>query len=105
VVFFFYQAKEWTMNVYKSLGHGVGSPEALALAARLSAWHDAMVAHQRPADTSRVTRCDAECPHADATSLWHEAVDIFGDEAEQLEFLRRHGCASISRSSEVECRA
>ena len=37
------------MTVYKSIAHAVGTPEALALAAQLSAWHDTMVAHQRPA--------------------------------------------------------
>jgi hypothetical protein len=79
------------MNVYRSIGYAVGTPEALALAARLSAWHDAMVAHQRPADTARITRCDADCPHAEAKSLWHEAVSILGDGANQLGFLRRHG--------------
>ena len=82
------------MNVYKSIGHAVGTPEALALAARLSAWHDAMVAHQRPADTGRVTRCDDDCPHAEARSLWREAVDLFGGYAEQMGFLRRHGAAA-----------
>jgi hypothetical protein len=79
------------MNVYKSIGHAVGTPEALALATRLSHWHDAMVAHQRPADTARVTRCDDDCPHAEARSLWLEAVDLFGSYAEQMGFLRRHG--------------
>src|SRR5687768_10664402 len=82
------------MNVYKSLGYAVGTPEALALAARLSAWHDAMVAHQRPADTARVTRCDDDCPHVEARALWHEAVEVFGDGAEQMGFLRRHGASS-----------
>ena len=79
------------MNVYRSIGYAIGTPEALALAARLSAWHDAMVAHQRPADTERVTRCDDDCPHAEARSLWHEAVDVFGESAAQMGFLRRHG--------------
>src|SRR5688572_11079189 len=79
------------MNVYKSIGYAVGTPEALALAARLSAWHDAMVAHQRPADTARGIRCDEDCPHAEARSLWREVVDLFGDYAEQMGFLRRHG--------------
>jgi hypothetical protein len=79
------------MNVYRSIGYAVGTPEALALAARLSAWHDAMVAHQRPADTARITRCDSDCPHAEARSLWHAAIEAFGDGAYQLGFLRRHG--------------
>jgi hypothetical protein len=79
------------MNVYRSIGHAVGTTDALALAARLSTWHDAMVAHQRPADTGRATRCDGDCPHAEATLLWPEALEIFGDFAEQLGFLRSHG--------------
>ncbi len=82
------------MNVYRSIGYAVGTPEALALAARLSAWHDAMVAHQRPADTARVTYCDDDCPHAEARSLWREAVDTFGTVAEQMGFLRRHGVSA-----------
>ena len=82
------------MNVYKSIGYAAGTPEALALAARLSSWHDAMVAHQRPTDTARATRCDDDCPHAEARTLWQEAVDMFGDGAEQMRFLRRHGAAA-----------
>ena len=82
------------MNVYKSVGYAVGTPEALALAARLSTWHDAMVAHLRPADTVRITRCDGDCPHADARSLWRDAIETFGDGANQLAFLRRHGAAT-----------
>jgi hypothetical protein len=50
-----------------------------------------MVAHQRPADTARITRCDGDCPHAEATLLWPEALEVFGDGAEQLAFLRSHG--------------
>jgi hypothetical protein len=80
---------EDAMNVYRSVGYAVGTPEALALAERLSAWHDAMVAHQRPADTARTTRCGGECPHAEAKSLWLEAVELFGDDSEKLGFLRR----------------
>jgi hypothetical protein len=82
------------MNVYESIGYAVGTREALALAARLSSWHDAMVAHQRPADTTRITRCDDDCPHAEARSLWQEAVDVLGDGAERMAFLRRHGAAA-----------
>ena len=82
------------MNVYKSIGYAVGTPEALALAARLSSWHDAMVAHQRPTDTTRLTRCDDDCPHAEARSLWQEAVDVLGDGVEQMGFLRRYGAAA-----------
>lgn len=84
------------MNVYRSIGYAMGTPEALALAARLSAWHDAMVAHQRPADTARVARCDDDCPHAEARLLWLEAVESFGEHTEQFVFLRRHG---VTRSA------
>ena len=97
------------MNVYKSIGYAIGTPEALALAARLAAWHDAMVAHQRPADTPRATRCDDDCPHAEARSLWREAVDVFGGHAKQMGFLRRHGSEvhqlpSYARDSPREAR-
>jgi hypothetical protein len=82
------------MNLYKSIGYAAGTPEALALAARLSAWHDAMVAHERPADTLRITHCDDDCPHADAKVLWRQALDVFGGGADQMRFLRRHGSPS-----------
>lgn len=68
---------------------GSGLDEAGALGARLSAWHDAMVAHERrlrSAATSDV--CDDECPHAEARALWPEAVDTFGARAQELTFLR-----------------
>ncbi len=83
------------MNVYKSVGHTVGTPEALALSERLSVWHDSMVAHERPPDSSRVTLCDDECPHAEAKTLWRHAVEIFGDNAGRFVFLRRHGFHDI----------
>ena len=83
------------MNVYKSVGYTVGTPEALALSERLSAWHDSMVAHQRPPDSSRVTLCDDDCPHAEARALWRDAVETFGDTAQKLVFLRRHGFHAI----------
>ena len=55
-----------------------------------------MVAHQRPADTTRVARCDDDCPHAEARLLWIEAVEVFGVHTEQFGFLRRHG---VTRSA------
>ncbi len=86
------------MNVYKSVGYTVGTPEALALSERLSAWHDSMVAHERPADTPRSARCDDDCPHFEARLLWGEAVETFGRHAETLRFLRRHGFQSAASS-------
>lgn len=77
------------MNPYMILSSGLGLHEAAALGARLSAWHDAMVGHERrlrAAATSDV--CDDECPHAEARGLWSEAVAAFGARAQELTFLR-----------------
>jgi hypothetical protein len=35
------------MNPYAVIGAGVGTTEAVSLGVRLTAWHDAMVAHER----------------------------------------------------------
>lgn len=72
------------MNPYAVIGSGLGTREAVALGARLSAWHDAMVAHERRRDPS----CDDECPHADAGLLWGEATQTFGERARELVFLQ-----------------
>jgi hypothetical protein len=82
------------MSPYTILSSGVGSPEAADLSARLSAWHDAMVAHERRlrARTTNDT-CDEECAHAEARALWAEAVATFGARAEDLIFLRSAAAA------------
>ena len=91
------------MNVYKSVGYTVGTPEALALSERLSAWHDSMVAHERTADTARLARCDDDCPQSDAQLLWREAVETFGPHAQTLRFLRRHGSqCTVARNGQAE---
>jgi hypothetical protein len=72
------------VNLYRRIGYAHGSPEALELAERLSSWHDAMVAHERRMPESR---CDDECPHADAGALWREATQVFGATASELRFL------------------
>lgn len=74
------------MNIYRMIGNTLGTPEAIELASRLSAWHDAMVAHERL--SSRREACDEECPHVDAASLWREAAQLFGERADELSFLR-----------------
>jgi hypothetical protein len=75
--------------MYAMVGSGIGSPEATALRARLVAWHDAMVAHERKIRAGRSERgCDEECPHAEARLLWNEAVETFGEGAYGLTFLR-----------------
>jgi hypothetical protein len=77
------------MSPYAMLGSAIGTSEAASLTARLSAWHDAMVAHERRlgAGSTSLT-CDDECPHADARALWSEAVAAFGSRAHELTFLR-----------------
>lgn len=73
------------MNPYRRLGYATGTPEALHLADRLAAWHDAMVAHERRAESA----CDDECPHADGPALWREAQEVFGAMAHELRLLAR----------------
>lgn len=77
------------MNPYAMLTSGHDATTASALAARLAAWHDAMVAHERRLRTGPGRAvCDDECPHAEARTLWAEARAAFGDRAHQLSFLR-----------------
>jgi hypothetical protein len=84
------------MNPYRSLGSALATNTALDLAQRLSAWHDAMVIHQRRAGAFRGRRCDPDCPHAQASVLWNEARDVYGERAQQLGFLRTHGELAIN---------
>ena len=90
------------MNPYTILSSGVGTHDAAALGGRLSAWHDAMVAHERRL-RSGVTgdACDDECPHAEARALWSEAVNTFGARAQELTFLRSRAQDARRRSSAV----
>jgi hypothetical protein len=77
------------MSPYAILGSSVGTAEAAALCVRLTAWHDAMVAHERRLATrGAALGCADECPHAEAPALWREAVEIFGARAYDLTFLR-----------------
>jgi|SRR5688572_312122 len=87
------------MNPYLMLGSGLDTNEATALSARLSAWHDAMVAHERRLRTGRTgDTCDGECPHAQATVLWSEAVAVFGSRSHELTFLRSRATGGARRS-------
>ena len=77
------------MNPYTILSSGGGTNQAKDLSTRLSAWHDAMVAHERRLRTGMTSdTCDDECPHAEARALWSEAVATFGARAQELTFLR-----------------
>jgi hypothetical protein len=79
------------MNPYTRVGSAIGTNEAASLSGRLSAWHDAMVAHERRLRAGNTSdQCDDECPHADAQVLWSEALATFGPRADELRFLRSH---------------
>lgn len=80
------------MNPYVILASQVGTPEAASLCTRVTAWHDAMVSHERR--RRRMPKhevCDDDCPPAEARALWTEAVAIFGVSAAILSFLRSRG--------------
>ena len=91
------------MSPYAILGSSVGTAEAAALCVRLTAWHDAMVAHERRLRTGRTTdACDDECPHDEARTLWTEALTTLGPRASELTFLRsRANGVSPSRQEVV----
>jgi hypothetical protein len=77
------------MSPYTYLGSSVGTAEAASLCARLTTWHDAMVAHERRLSTGRTTDgCHDECPHVEARALWTEALATLGRRASELTFLR-----------------
>jgi hypothetical protein len=80
------------MNPYAMLGSGKGTNESASLAGRVSAWHDAMVAHERRLRAGGAgDGCDDDCPHAEARALWTEAVAALGARANELAFLRSRG--------------
>jgi hypothetical protein len=88
-----------SLNPYTSLGNAVGSSPAIDLAQRLAAWHDAMVLHQRRSGAFRGRSCDHGCPHAQAGALWVEALDVYGERAHGLGFLRTHGELGLRRAA------
>jgi hypothetical protein len=87
------------MNLYTNLSSGLGARDATDLGARLSSWHDAMVAHERRLRSGVASdACDDECPHAEAQALWSEAVTAFGERAQELTFLRSRAQARLVAS-------
>ena len=77
------------MNPYAIANLGTDAADAASLRARLQAWHDAMVQHERRlrADPA-ADACDDECPHVEAITLWREAASLLGSRAAELTFLR-----------------
>jgi hypothetical protein len=87
------------VSFYRSVANAVGTREALDLAHRLAAWHDAMVIHRRRTRDATGPSCDVDCPHEQAESLWREALDVYGERAHDLGFLRTFGMASEQQES------
>ena len=86
------------MNPYAILSSVTASNDVVSLGARLSAWHDAMVAHERRLQAGRtLDACDDECPHAEARVLWSEAVASLGPRANELAFLRSRATGDAIR--------
>ncbi len=88
------------MNPYAIVGSGIGTTEAASLRARLMAWHDAMVAHERRLRSGQITdACDDECPHVEARALWTEVSAVLGRRANELTFLRSRALRGSASSS------
>ena len=89
------------MKPYAIATLGTDTADAASLRARLEAWHDAMVTHERRLRADPAAgRCDDECPHAEATALWREAAELLGPRASELTFLRSRalGAGTAPRS-------
>jgi hypothetical protein len=87
------------MQFYRFLANQVGTQDALDLANRLVAWHDAMVAHERAIKREVSEGCDQPCPHDEALDLWREAQQVFGPAAAELAFLRAQAEATAQPAS------
>jgi hypothetical protein len=93
------------MSPYESLGSSDGTAEAASLSVRLTAWHDAMVAHERRLRTGRtIDACDDECPHIEARALWTEALATLGPRASELTFLRSRANGLLPAAEKVVTR-
>ena len=94
------------MNPYAIVGSGIGSAEAASLRARLMAWHDAMVAHERRLRSGQTTdTCDDECPHVEARTLWAEVSAMLGPRANELTFLRSRALGASASSDHLAASA
>lgn len=89
------------MSPYTILSAKVGTAEAASLCVRLTAWHDAMVAHERRLRAGRSSdACDDECPHVEAQTLWSEALTTLGSRASELTFLQSRAQGESPSSEE-----
>lgn len=90
------------MKPYAIAVLGTDTADAASLRARLEAWHDRMVTHERRLRSDPTADlCDDECPHVAATALWREAAAILGPRASELTFLRSRALgAGISPNRE-----
>ncbi len=90
------------MNPYAIASLGTDTAEAASLRARLVAWHDAMVTHERHLRSApEADLCGDECPHVEASGLWTEASAMLGTRASELTFLRSRALG-VAASSEME---
>ncbi len=77
------------MKPYAIATLGTDTADAASLRARLEAWHDAMVTHERRLRSDPTADlCGDECPHVEASALWTEASAMLGPRASELAFLR-----------------
>ena len=94
------------MNPYGIVGSGIGTSEAASLRARLKAWHDAMVGHERCLRSGQTTdSCDDECPHVEARTLWAEVSAMLGPRASKLTFLRSRALDAPASSKHLKVSA
>jgi hypothetical protein len=94
------------MNPYAIAAWDIESAEAASLRARLMAWHDAMVAHERRLRSGQTAdACDDECPHVEARTLWAEVSAILGPRASELAFLRSRALDAPASSDHLSVSA
>ena len=86
------------MNPYAIDRLGTDAADAASLRARLMAWHDAMVSHERRLRSDPAADpCGDECPHIEAAELWTEASALLGSRARELTFLRSRAIGASGR--------
>ena len=85
------------MSPYAMVGAHLDARDAASLRARLMAWHDAMVAHERRMQSTAASEiCHDECPHVTAGMLWAEALSVLGSQANGLTFLRSRATGALA---------